>query len=585
MKVKYLFLWLLTLSVSPLSAQVPANDRFAARISIPAAIPATVSGTTVAATAEANEPGHTDWIGGNVASNSVWYQWSSTITGWVEFTVSSAVFDATLAVYTGSSVSGLTTVGGSDWGFVGDESTFIQVSSGVTYSIGVDGYSPSTTVSESGAFDLRIAAATVPANDRFADALLLVSALPVFEFDGRTIQSSVDPNEPNHAEFIGNNVVSNSVWYRWTAPVDAFVGVNVNGALDSVAGTDFDYVVGVYSGSSLTDLDQVSAADFWFENAVSERAVFDAVEGVEYWIAVDGWSADGSVTQSGRFFLDIYVVPPNDDFLFAETLDGNLSVATVGTTLNGSSEYLIGEPEHGFSIAGNNSSNSVWYTWIAPSAAEMTLAVTDLAFDPVIAVYTGGALDGLTEVAAADAGANGGSEILGFTAVAGTLYTIVVDAYSASGLTVLGGDFNLELSGTGIGGGPSAYDIWIANYPSITGDIAAADASASGDGIANLTKLVLGLDPTLPLAEDPNRDNYPKLVTFNGNPALQYVVDPDNLGTGDQTILHQGQVSNDLKAWVASGLLNIGDNTWVAEIQITGTEAGYLRIKVTIPEG
>ncbi|MFT5854005.1 MAG: hypothetical protein ACI8XO_001246, partial [Verrucomicrobiales bacterium] len=35
MKVKYLFLWLLTLSVSPLSAQVPANDRFAARISIP----------------------------------------------------------------------------------------------------------------------------------------------------------------------------------------------------------------------------------------------------------------------------------------------------------------------------------------------------------------------------------------------------------------------------------------------------------------------------------------------------------------------------------------------------------------------
>ena len=114
-------------------------------------------------------------------------------------------------------------------------------------------------------------------------------------------------------------------------------------------------------------------------------------------------------------------------------------MATVGTTLNGSSEYLIGEPEHGFSIAGNNSSNSVWYTWIAPSAAEMTLAVTDLAFDPVIAVYTGGALDGLAEVAAADAGANGGSEILGFTAVAGTLYTIVVDAYSASGLTVLSG--------------------------------------------------------------------------------------------------------------------------------------------------
>ena len=507
------------------------------------------------------------------------------MTGWVFIRVLDADFDSALAVYTGTVLTGLSEVGSSDRAFFGIEDVMIEVTAGTDYVIAVDGFSTTGAVDPVngvGAFDLRISPLPIPGNDAFANAFQLPSSLEAGEFEGRTIQATAEANEPAHAGRVAGNVASNSVWYRWIAPEDALVGFNVGGSFDSVRGPDFDYAVSVYIGNTIGGLTEIALSDFFGMNA-AERAVFNAVEGTEYRFAVDGFSTDGSVGQIGRFNLEVYEVPPNDDYFSAERLGSVLNLAVEGTTLNASSEFPFGEPEHAAIIAGNATSNSVWYLWTAPSNADMTLDVRDVAFNPVIAVYTGGSVSTLTEVAAADSVGDGADETVDFTATAGVTYSIVVDNFSTTGRPAPGGTFTLELSGTEIGGGAAPFETWIARFPSLSGDDAQPDGNPSGDGVSNLLKLVLGLDPTMQLAADPNRVRFPELITAaSGNQALRYTVSPANLGSGAQAITHGGQLSSDLTTWVSTPAINIGGNTWQVELP-EASEAEYIRIIATIP--
>ena len=87
--------------------------------------------------------------------------------------------------------------------------------------------------------------------------------------------------------------------------------------------------------------------------------------------------------------------PANDDFANAAVLTEsvNESVYVSGTNAGASKE--TGEPSH----AGETGGHSVWWSWTAPRSGVVYFGACTSNFDPLLAVYTGVAVDALTEVA------------------------------------------------------------------------------------------------------------------------------------------------------------------------------------------
>src|SRR4029077_16059391 len=104
---------------------------------------------------------------GNAGGHSVWFNWTPSSNQLATITTKKSDFDTLLAVYTGSSVSGLTLVASND-----DISTGIHQSSvtfsaqaGTTYRIAVDGYA--------GAVGTVMLNINPPANDDFSAAFAI----------------------------------------------------------------------------------------------------------------------------------------------------------------------------------------------------------------------------------------------------------------------------------------------------------------------------------------------------------------------------------------------------------------------------
>ncbi len=533
----------------------PDNDLFANARVLGPALPANDAGTTVGATAEVGEPNHANASGGNIASNSVWWTWQASASQTVAVWVAGEELDGIIGVYTGTAVNALTEIASADVFLEGgSEQAVFAATGGTTYRIAIDADSLTGAPSpDSDEFNLVIIG--LPANDDFANAQNLGSQFPIPGVSGSTIGATEESagGEPEHATTLGGNLASNSVWYRWTSPVNGIVRVMASDA-------DFDNAVAVYTGSALASLTEVASADLSGGN-YDERVAFQSVQGTEYRIAVDGYAFLGNRTlfQSGQFSLIIEPAPANDDFANAEAISGALPLTVSGTTVNATEQFPFGEPDHAFDVAENNVSNSVWYSWTAPSAMSVDVSVENATFDNVLAVYTGTALNDLTLVVETDLYVTGQPEEVNFQAVAATTYFIVVDGYSDSGSIENEGTFDLVLAESSL----APYDAWIALYPSLTGPDALPGANPAGDGIPNILKLVFGLDPTISVSTDPNRANAPAMTTLNGNPAIQYTVAPANLGSGSDAIQHAGETSSDLQSWSSAVPVNTVGDTWV----------------------
>jgi Ca2+-binding RTX toxin-like protein len=121
--------------------------------------------------------------------------------------------------------------------------------------------------------------------------------------------------------------------------------------------------------------------------------------------------------------------PPNDDFSAATDLSGfdPASGEIRGTNLAASKE--VGEPDH----AGNPGGRSVWYTWTAPgdgSVPNVSFSTGFSGFDTLLAVYTGVAVESLTEVASNDDVPNlGTGSAVSFATTPATTYAIAVDGF------------------------------------------------------------------------------------------------------------------------------------------------------------
>ena len=119
----------------------PANDNLANAQAL-AGCTGTISGTNVGATKETGEPSHDP--GGTVGGGSVWYTWQAPSSGSVTFTTAGSDFDTVLAVYTGTTISALssTLVVSNDDVVSGDVSSSVTftATAGITYRIAVDGW-------------------------------------------------------------------------------------------------------------------------------------------------------------------------------------------------------------------------------------------------------------------------------------------------------------------------------------------------------------------------------------------------------------------------------------------------------------
>jgi hypothetical protein len=153
-----LFAVVLALLVVPSAAALPpANDNFADAITL-SGDEGRQAGTTIDATAEANEPNHA----GLPPYASVWYSWTASEDGLATFDTCTASFDTRVAVYSGSTLADLTEVASSDDSDTcGIDSLQSSVSfvaeKGVVYRIAVDGSS-----GESGTFTLAWTRAPLP---------------------------------------------------------------------------------------------------------------------------------------------------------------------------------------------------------------------------------------------------------------------------------------------------------------------------------------------------------------------------------------------------------------------------------------
>lgn len=122
----------------------PPNDDFGNAV-IVSGNSGTISGTNVFATSQPGEPIHSP--DGVPSGKSIWYRWTAPNSGLATFTTAGSRFDTLLAVYTGTSVSGLTLIARND---DADNANQIYTSSvqfiaaaGTTYQIAVDGYAGS----------------------------------------------------------------------------------------------------------------------------------------------------------------------------------------------------------------------------------------------------------------------------------------------------------------------------------------------------------------------------------------------------------------------------------------------------------
>jgi Listeria/Bacterioides repeat len=129
------------------------GDDFAQRVTI-TSWSNTVTGVNTNATKEIGEPNHA----GNAGGHSVWWTWTALSSGNVTITTAGSSFNTLLAVYTGSSVTNLSSVAANDNDGTNNTSglTFTAVA-GVAYAIAVDGFSGA-----SGSIVLQVKADTAP---------------------------------------------------------------------------------------------------------------------------------------------------------------------------------------------------------------------------------------------------------------------------------------------------------------------------------------------------------------------------------------------------------------------------------------
>jgi len=245
-------------------------------------------------------------------------------------------------------------------------------------------------------------------NDDFVNAIILNGNQGLVT--GSNAIASGEAGEPVHAE---NNGPYNSVWWKWTALSNGTIKIDTQGS-------DFDTVLGMYTGFSVNALTEIASNDDEEKGGAEwSEIIISVIAGETYYFAVDGYTngSIGNIVLNWNFFI-----VPNDDFNNAIELVGNSGVVP-GNNIGATAEQ--NEPEHALN---GGPFYSVWWKWTAPGPGEFSIKTESSFFDTVLAMYTGSAVDSLTEIASNDDDEGGDfwSEIT-TNAIAGETYYFAID--------------------------------------------------------------------------------------------------------------------------------------------------------------
>jgi hypothetical protein len=368
----------------------PNNNAFASAIAIGGAF-GSVSGNNCLATTEVNEPS---------GYATVWYRWTAPSNGCFEFNTSGSRFDTVLCLYTGTNLTGLSTVGCIDDApglSLSSRVTFVATSN-VVYRVRIGGF----VADSMGNYVLNWRVSPPPVNDHFTNATVLFGSFgPV---GGNNCGATSDSGEPLNS--------GRTVWWKWVSPSN-------DCAFFSTSGSSFDTLLSVFTGPSLASLELLKANDDESPNVTSSRVEFQSQAGATYWIRVDGFSGDiGEIILTwGHDFTP----PVNDNFTNATIISGATG-ASAGNNCNATNQ--AGES---FFSGGR----TIWWRWTPPVTGCYSFDTAGSTFDTYVTVYRGTNLAGLTRITYNDDFQDLGYQSrVYFDATNGVVYYIRVEGYT-----------------------------------------------------------------------------------------------------------------------------------------------------------
>ncbi len=167
-------------------------------------------------------------------------------------------------------------------------------------------------------------------NDDFANAFVLVGCAGTAR--GTNLNASRESGELNHLSLSNGGGGTHSIWYQWQAPSTGSVTF-------TTAGSAYDTVLGVYTGSSVNMLTVVAQNDDIPDvsgqpHQVTSSITFSAMAGTVYRIAVDGFNNGGDGGDMGPVKLNWFFSSCNEParFLIPETGNPNLIAALDSVT-------------------------------------------------------------------------------------------------------------------------------------------------------------------------------------------------------------------------------------------------------------
>lgn len=248
------------------------------------------------------------------------------------------------------------------------------------------------------------AVAAVPSNDDF-DAATVVATVP--------FSDSIDTREATAAsDDPGGCFINNSVWYRLTPDHDMTARI-------SVAGTNYDAIIGLYTGSrgSLQNLD------------CGRQLVPELHAGTTYYLIVNGCCYLGG-PDGGDLKLSITEVSPpaNDDWDTATTMTGvpfQVTETTLLATTAADDDFFYGK-------------KSVWFSFTPTTTGRVSISTLGSDYQTDVAVNTG--TRDSRGYAACDYPQSG---VQWCSVEAGTTYHVVVSAAYGVGGTLVFSVLNL----------------------------------------------------------------------------------------------------------------------------------------------
>jgi len=240
-----------------------------------------------------------------------------------------------------------------------------------------------------------------PVNDDLSAAIVLAGSSG--QVSGSNSGATLEAEEPVHIDG-SPNTMTNTIWYKWTAPSNGPVIIDTEGV-------SFWHGVLVYTVTNFALTKVCPESGVWPD----DEAGFKAQAGQQYWIAVGGYyGSAGPISLEWKQYPAVV----NDYFTNATELSG-ISGHVFAANVFCSREEL--EPVHaGVDPYFYGNRASVWWTWTAPSNGLVFFNADVSEFDAAVAVYAGSAMAELTEVVSAE-------DSVSFQAQQGTTYRIAVE--------------------------------------------------------------------------------------------------------------------------------------------------------------